>query len=158
MNVLVLCTGNSARSILLEAILNRQGSSRLKAFSAGSQPAGAVHPLSLRLLHDKEHDVSGLRSKSWDEFTGSDAPVLDVVITVCDSAAAETCPIWPGVPVQVHWGIPDPAASIPEKQEQAFQKSYEILDRRAKAFLTLPFENLKSKSLKSELQMISRID
>lgn len=158
MNVLVLCTGNSARSILLEAILNSRGAQHFKAFSAGSQPVGKVHPQTLRLLLEKGHDVSGLRSKSWDEFAGPHAPPLDIVITVCDSAAAETCPIWPGVPVQVHWGIPDPAAATPEKQEQAFQKTYETLERRTKAFLALSFENLKSKSLKSELQMISRID
>ncbi|MGR3661225.1 MAG: arsenate reductase ArsC [Paracoccaceae bacterium] len=158
MNVLVLCTGNSARSILLEAILNRQGAPRVRAFSAGSQPAGAVHPQSLRLLRKKEYDVSGLRSKSLDEFFGPDAPHLDVVITVCDSAAAETCPIWSGVPVQVHWGVPDPAAANPAEQLQVFQNAYATLKRRAMAFLALPTENLESKSLKTDLQMISRIE
>ena len=113
MNILVLCTGNSARSILLEAILNRHGAGRVSAWSAGSQPAGRVHPQSLQLLDTRGYDTSGLRSKSWDVFAATGAPVLDMVITVCGNADSETCPIWHGAPLRVHWGVDDPAALPP---------------------------------------------
>ncbi|MEM8576972.1 MAG: arsenate reductase ArsC [Pseudomonadota bacterium] len=135
MNILVLCTGNSARSILLEALLNARGAGRVTAYSAGSQPAGRVHPQSLRLLAAEGIETASARSKSWDEFAAPGAPVMDAVITVCGSAAEETCPIWPGAPVRAHWGLEDPAAAAEADWDAAFRTAYAILDRRAEAFL-----------------------
>jgi arsenate reductase len=140
MNILVLCTGNSARSILLEALLNKMGEGRIKAYSAGSQPAGKVHPQSINLLQKKGYPVDQARSKSWDEFAGPNAPKMDLVITVCASAAGETCPIWPGAPLRAHWGIPDPAAAAQPDWEQAFETAYQALFRRAQAFVALNTE------------------
>lgn len=135
MNILVLCTGNSARSILLEALLNDLGAGRVRAFSAGSQPAGKVNPHALALLAAKNHPTGGYRSKSWDEFGAPDAPQMDVVVTVCGSAAAETCPMWPGAPLKAHWGVGDPAAAPDPAAPAAFGRAYAILRRRAEAFL-----------------------
>lgn len=140
MNILVLCTGNSARSILLEALLNKMGAGEIKAYSAGSQPAGKVHPQSLKLLQQKGYPVDQARSKSWDEFAGPGAPAMDLVITVCASAAGETCPIWPGAPLRAHWGIADPAAAAQPDWEEAFEAAYQALHRRAEAFVALSAE------------------
>jgi arsenate reductase len=131
-NVLFLCTGNSARSIMAEAILNKIGEGRFRAYSAGSQPKGQVHPQTLRLLNELGHDTTGLRSKSWDEFAGKDGLAFDSVITVCSNAAGETCPIIPGKPAKVHWDIPDPAAArgTPAQIEAAFRQAYERLSSR----------------------------
>jgi|SRR5205085_6704694 len=134
-NVLFLCTGNSARSILAEAILNRDGGGRFRAWSAGSFPKGAVHPMALALLAGHGVDKSGLRSKSWDEFLGDEAPVFDHVITVCDNAAGEVCPIWPGHPARAHWSIPDPAAVEGEGQRAAFETAWQSLHERIGNFL-----------------------
>ncbi len=157
MNILVLCTGNSARSILLESILNHDGAGRIRAFSAGSNPTGRVHPQSLRLLQDLGHETSTARSKSWDEFGLPDAPKMDAVITVCGSAAGETCPIWPGTPVRAHWGVEDPAAAPKKDQPAAFNEAYEILGRRARALLALPLERLAGPDLKAELDRIGKV-
>jgi arsenate reductase (thioredoxin) len=175
MNILVLCTGNSARSILLESILNHSAGGRLQAWSAGSNPAGQVHAQSLALLTDLGHDTTGLRSKSWDEFAAaaaSDAlpvppapathsvPVMDLVITVCGSAAGETCPFWPGAPLRAHWGVEDPAAVTGADQKQAFQTAYDILNRRALALLTLlapGAEQLIPSALQRELNRIGEL-
>jgi arsenate reductase len=131
-NVLFLCTGNSARSILAECIANRLAGGRLRAFSAGSHPKGAVHPLTLEILEKYGYETSGLRSKSWDEFSGASAPRIDAIVTVCDQAAAEACPIWPGHPAQLHWSIPDPAAATggPDERRRAFELAYRDLERR----------------------------
>jgi arsenate reductase len=137
MNILVLCTGNSARSILLESLLNRLGAGRVTAWSAGSRPAGRVHPASLGLLAAKGYDTAGLRSKSWDEFALPGAPKMDLVITVCGSAAGEACPIWPGAPLRAHWGVEDPAAAAEADWPAAFEAAYAALETRARAFLAL---------------------
>ena len=147
LNILVLCTGNSARSILLESILNHTSNGRIKAFSAGSNPTGKVHPHALRFLSKLGHDISGARSKSWDEFAKPDAPVMDMVITVCGSAAAEVCPIWPGVPLRFHWGVDDPADCTTDC-DQAFRNAYDILARRADKLLALPLEEMDAAALK----------
>lgn len=157
MNILVLCTGNSARSILLEALFNMASDPRITAFSAGSQPSGKVHPQSLALLAALAHETSQYRSKSWDEFSTADAPAMDIVITVCGSAAAETCPIWPGTPLHSHWGVDDPATAKTNDQLYAFQQTYEILNRRTKAFLNLPLQELPRDDLRRELQRIGQI-
>ncbi|MEM9844370.1 MAG: arsenate reductase ArsC [Pseudomonadota bacterium] len=157
MNILVLCTGNSARSILLEHILNAKGSGRVRAFSAGSQPAGQVHPQSLRLLQQLGYDTALARSKSWDEFEGNDAPVMAAVITVCASAAGETCPIWPGAPLRAHWGVEDPAAASSSDWEVAFNTAYDILERRATALLAHPIENLSASDLKAALESAGHV-
>ncbi len=157
MNILILCTGNSARSILLESILNHEGGGRVHAFSAGSQPAGRVHPQSLALLGALGHDTRSARSKSWDEFAGPGAPKMDAVITVCGSAAGETCPIWPGAPIRAHWGLEDPAAAPEPDQPLAFQAAYDILHRRAAALLALPLDQLDAAALKSELDRIGTL-
>ena len=155
-NVLFLCTGNSARSIMAEVILNRAGQGRFRAFSAGSQPKGQVHPYALDLLGKLNYDVSGLRSKSWLEFAGSDAPKLDFVFTVCDNAAAETCPVWPGQPMTAHWGIPDPAAATGKEAEirLAFADALRMLTNRINIFVALPIRSLDALSLQRQLNAI----
>jgi len=153
MNILVLCTGNSARSILLEALLNRRGRGRLIAWSAGSQPAGQVHPQALALLRDKGYDTAPLRSKSWDEFGGAYAPVMRAVITVCGNAASETCPIWPGAPLRAHWGVEDPAAA-PADQPAAFARAYALLAGRADELLARNFETMGDEALGALLTRI----
>lgn len=157
MNILVLCTGNSARSILLESELTAASNGRITAFSAGSNPSGKVHPQSIALLNGLGRDVSKARSKSWDEFEGVDAPIMDAVITVCGSAAAEECPYWPGAPVRTHWGVEDPAAAIEDNWQDAFDTAYDILSRRAAALIALPFETLDAATLKSELDRIGTL-
>ncbi|HYD12364.1 MAG TPA: arsenate reductase ArsC [Allosphingosinicella sp.] len=137
-NVLFLCTGNSARSILAEALLNRDGGRRFRAFSAGSHPKGEVHPMALEVLRDGGFPTRGLRSKSWDEFAGADARPLDVILTVCDNAAGEICPVWPGQPVTAHWGIEDPAAVEGANQRAAFELALQRLAERIEALLALP--------------------
>lgn len=148
-NVLFLCTGNSARSVLAEAILNHWGQGLFKAYSAGSYPKGAVHPLSLQLLGQLGLPIAGLRSKSWDEFAKSGAPRMDYIFTVCDQAAGEVCPIWPGHPITAHWGLPDPAAATGTEAERmiAFRDAFRILETRIKYFLTFRFKELKRDEL-----------
>jgi len=159
-NVLILCTGNSARSILGEALFNRLGEGRVRAFSAGSKPAGAVHPAALRLLERKGHDRAGLRSKNWNEFATREAPPMDIVITVCGNAAGEACPVFPGRAVRAHWGLPDPAAVIGEDAaiDAAFEQTYGLLQRRVKAFLDLPFEDLTDGALQAGLDTIGAME
>jgi arsenate reductase (thioredoxin) len=159
-NVLFLCTHNSARSVLSECILNRRGEGRFRAFSAGSAPRGAVNPLALELLNKEGYDTSGLRSKSWDEFAATDAPALDLVVTVCDAAAAEACPIWPGHPLTTHWGVPDPSAATGSEAERraAFERAYLQLETRIEKFLTLPFDSLDTQELKERLAAIGSMD
>jgi len=142
--VLFLCTGNSARSILAEAILNFRGAPNFSAYSAGSHPAGRIHPGAVRLLESAKLPTAGLRSKSWDEFAKPDAPKMDFIFTVCDNAANEVCPVWPGHPMTAHWGVPDPAAvtSTSEQIEKAFHDAYVTLDRRIGLFLSLPIASL----------------
>ncbi len=155
-NVLFLCTGNSARSIMAEAILNRLGKDKFRAFSAGSDPKGAVHPGTLTLLNKLGYDTSGLRSKSWNEFAAPGAPVLDFVFTVCDNAANEVCPVWPGQPMTAHWGIPDPAAVTGDDitVARAFRNAYAALERRIELFAALPFKSLDRMALKKRLDQI----
>jgi arsenate reductase len=157
-NVLFLCTGNSARSILAECILNREGQGRFKAFSAGSQPKGQVHPFALELLKKMNHPTAGLRSKSWDEFAVTGAPHLDFVFTVCDNAASEVCPIWPGQPMTAHWGVPDPAAAEGTEAERhlAFAKAYRMLHNRVSIFVSLPMAAIDRLSLQKRLDEIGR--
>ena len=155
-NVLFLCTGNSARSILAEAILNKDGAGRFRAFSAGSFPKGTVHPEALRLLDELGYPTDGLRSKSWDEFAIEAAPPLDFVFTVCDNAAGETCPVWPGQPMTAHWGIEDPAAADDEHQQRAFRNAYYALRRRIELFLALPMQSIDELSLQTKLREIGR--
>ena len=155
-NVLFLCTGNSARSILAEAILNQHGMGRFRAYSAGSFPKGKVHPAAIELLADLDYDTGDFRSKSWDEFSGPGAPKLDFVFTVCDNAAGEVCPIWPGQPMTAHWGIEDPAAVEGEGQEQAFWNAYQQLLRRIQLFLALPLEDIDELSLQNRLKDIGK--
>jgi len=157
-NVLFLCTGNSARSILAEAILNFKGKPNFTAYSAGSHPAGTVRPEALRQLQQAHIPLTGLRSKAWDEFSGPGAPKLDFVFTVCDNAAKEVCPVWPGQPLTAHWGVPDPAAvhSSEAEIERAFRDAYFILDRRISLFLCLPFKALDNLALKRELDNIGQ--
>jgi protein-tyrosine-phosphatase len=157
-NVLFLCTGNSARSILAEAILNKEGEGRFRAFSAGSFPKGAVHPQALKLLGEFGYSTAGYRSKGWDEFALASAPWLDFVFTVCDAAAGETCPIWPGRPMTAHWGIPDPAAAPAERQERAFRDAFFALQNRIRLFLTLPLTSIDEMSLRTKLREIGRTD
>ena len=146
LNVLFLCTGNSARSIMAEVILNRAGQGKFKALSAGSQPKGEVHPYTLDLLRKLHYDVIGLRSKSWLEFSGPDAPKLDFVFTVCDNAAAETCPVWPGQPMTAHWGVPDPVAATGTEAERryAFADALRMLTNRINIFVSLPLAKSRS--------------
>jgi arsenate reductase (thioredoxin) len=157
-NVLFLCTGNSARSIMAEAILNHKGAPNFAAYSAGSHPAGAVNPYALRQIVSAGLPTDGLRSKSWDEFAMPAAPKMDFVFTVCDKAAAEVCPVWPGQPVTAHWGIPDPAAVVgtPEEIERAFRDAFSTLDRRIGLFLALPLASLERLALERELRRIGR--
>jgi arsenate reductase (thioredoxin) len=157
-NVLFLCTGNSARSILAEAIMNQKGQPNFTAHSAGSHPTGKVRPEALRQLESAHLPTTGLRSKSWDEFAQPGAPQLDFVLTVCDNAANEVCPVWPGQPMTAHWGIPDPAAvqGTPEQIEKAFRDAFFLLDRRISLFLSLPLATLDRFSLKNEIDEIGR--
>ena len=157
-NVLFLCTGNSARSIIAEAILNRAGRGRFKAFSAGSQPKGKINPRTLDLLRKFNYDVSTLRSKSWTEFAKPGAPDLDFVFTVCDNAAGESCPLWPGQPITAHWVIPDPVAASGTQAEiaLAFKDAYRMLNRRIDLFLALPIEKLDRLVLTTRLREIGR--
>jgi arsenate reductase len=159
-NVLFLCTGNSARSIVAEAILNKVGDGKFCAFSAGSQPKGQIHPLTLQLLHDLQYDIAGLRSKSWNEFAKPGAPPLDFVFTVCDNAAGETCPVWPGQPMTAHWGIPDPAAATGSVAEVglAFKDAHRMLRQRIAAFAALPVKSLDRLSLQAKLRDIGRME
>jgi arsenate reductase len=161
-NILILCTGNSARSILAEALFNALGGGRVRAFSAGSKPAGKVNPHALALLEEQGLDSANLRSKSWDEFAAPGAPDLDLVVTVCDNAAGETCPLWPGVPLRAHWGIADPAAAEVAKAgndediRAAFMKAYALLAERILTFLSLSFETLDRAELQKHLAEIGR--
>ena len=157
-NVLFLCTGNSARSILAEAILNFKGKPKFTAYSAGSHPTGAVRPEALRQLAQAHMPTGGLRSKSWEEFSRPGAPTLDFVFTVCDNAANEVCPVWPGQPVTAHWGVPDPAAVQGNKTEieRAFRYAFFLLDRRISLLLSLPFKALDNLALKRELDRIAQ--
>ncbi len=155
-NVLFLCTGNSARSILAEALLNRDAGGRFRAFSAGSFPKDAVHPMALEVLRAGGFPTAGLRSKSWDEFAGAEAPPLDFIVTVCDNAAREACPIWPGQPVTAHWGIEDPAAVEGPGQRAAFDLALQRLAGRVQAFLALP-EGTDGADLKARLRAIGQM-
>lgn len=155
-NVLFLCTGNSARSILAESILNAMGRGRFKAYSAGSHPAGQVNPFALELLKKNRLPSDDLRSKSWDEFTAPDAPELDFVFTVCDNAANEVCPVWPGQPMTAHWGVPDPAAveGSDEEKRKAFFTAYNQMHHRLLIFVNLPLDKIDRLSLKQRLDEI----
>ncbi|WP_395020886.1 arsenate reductase ArsC [Dongia sp.] len=157
-NVLFLCTGNSARSILAEAILNREGKGKFVGYSAGSQPKGQVHPFAIDLLKKLNHPTDGLRSKSWDEFAGAGAPEMDFVFTVCDNAASEVCPVWPGQPMTAHWGLPDPAAAEGSEAERrlAFADAYRQLSNRISIFTSLPIASLDRLSLQRRLEDIGR--
>ncbi|HUE79468.1 MAG TPA: arsenate reductase ArsC [Sphingomicrobium sp.] len=155
-NVLFLCTGNSARSILAEAVMNRSGAGRFRAFSAGSFPRGDVHPMALEILGELGFPTDGLRSKSWDEFAVPGAPQMDFVLTVCDDAAGETCPIWPGHPMTAHWGIEDPAKVEGPRQKQAFLTALSYLQARIALFMALPLESLDEMTLANRLRQIGR--
>ena len=157
-NVLFLCTGNSARSILAEVILNDRGKGKFKAFSAGSHPKGAVHPLALALLERRRLPTDGLRSKAWDEFAQPGAPPLDFVFTVCDNAAGEVCPIWPGQPMTAHWGQPDPAAVEGSDLDKtnAFREAFRMLERRIELFIALPISTLDRLALSHKIREIGK--
>lgn len=159
-NVLFLCTGNSARSILAESALNKLGEGRFRGFSAGSFPKGAVNPIALRLLERIDYPTEGLRSKSWEEFSQPDAPHMDFVFTVCDDAAGETCPIWPGHPMTAHWGIEDPsrAEGTEIERERAFVTALRYLENRIKLFLALPIAALEAKALDAKLREIGHAE
>jgi arsenate reductase len=159
-NVLFLCTGNSARSILAESILNKEGGGRFRAFSAGSHPAGRVNPLAIEVLSEHEFPIEGLRSKSWDEFAVPGAPVMDFVFTVCDNAAGEACPVWPGQPMTAHWGIEDPARAVGThfQQKAAFIAAARYLKNRISAFLSLPLQSIDRMALTNQLHEIGRLD
>jgi protein-tyrosine-phosphatase len=156
--VLFLCTGNSARSILAEALLNSHGGGRFRAFSAGSHPTGRVNPYTLELLEGRGIAAEGARSKSWDEFAKPGAPTLDFVFTVCDNAAGEVCPVWPGQPITAHWGVPDPAAVQGSRIEQmrAFEEAFRILDRRISLFISLPIASIDRLSLRDRVREIGK--
>ena len=157
-NVLFLCTGNSARSIMAEAIMNRKGSPIFTAYSAGSHPAGFVRPEAIRQVQSASLPTEGLRSKSWDEFSGPGAPHLDFVFTVCDNAAKEICPVWPGQPMTAHWGVPDPASGVGTREEidRAFREAFSILERRISLFLSLPLSSLDQMALQRNIDEIGR--
>jgi len=157
-NALFLCTGNSARSILAEAILNQKGSPHFRAYSAGSHPIGRVNPIAVKLLDAAKMPVANLRSKSWDEFAKPGAPKMDFVFTVCDNAANEICPVWPGQPITAHWGVPDPAAvsGTPQQIERGFRDAYLLLDRRISLLLSLPLSSLDTLTVKKELARIGQ--
>jgi len=157
-NVLFLCTGNSARSIMAEAILNQKGRPNFTAYSAGSHPSGSLRPEALTQLKTAHLPTTGLRSKSWDEFAQPGAPALDFVFTVCDNAAREICPVWPGQPMSAHWGVPDPAAvqGSREEVERAFREAFFTLERRIGLFLSLPLSSLDSLAIKNEVDRIGR--
>ncbi|VTZ24944.1 Protein-tyrosine phosphatase, low molecular weight [Methylocella tundrae] len=159
-NVLFLCTGNSARSIMAEAILNKIGAGRFRAFSAGSHPKASVNPFAIRTLESFEVPTAGLRAKSWEEFARPEAPALDFVFTVCDNAAGETCPAWPGQPMTAHWGIEDPASveGTDVQKEAAFDMAYYYLERRISLFIALPFKSLDKLTLSGRLQDIGRTE
>ena len=158
LNVLFLCTGNSARSIMGEVVLNRLGRGKFKGYSAGSHPAGAVNPIALQVLQQAHYDISGLRSKSWDEFAQAGAPKLDFVFTVCDDAAKEVCPIWPGQPMTAHWGLPDPVKAQGSDAERhlAFADSLRMMTNRIGIFVSLPFDKLSKLSLQKQLDEIGQ--
>lgn len=158
LNVLFLCTHNSARSIIAECIMNRLGIGRFKAYSAGSQPSGRVHPYALDLLRKLDYDTTTLRSKSWEEFTAPDAPHLDFVFTVCDNAANEVCPVWPGQPISAHWGVPDPSVAEGTESERrlAFADTHRMLYQRIGIFTSLPLASLDKLSLQQRLDDIGR--
>ena len=157
-SVLFLCTGNSARSIMAEAIINRIGMGKFKGYSAGSMPKGQIHPMTLSLLNKLNYDTSALRSKSWEEFSGPGAPELDFVFTVCDNAANEACPVWPGQPMTAHWGVPDPVEAQGDEVQRAlaFADTYRMLNNRISVFTSLPLESLDSLTLKRQLDKIGR--
>ena len=157
-NVLFLCTGNSARSIMAEAILNRKGKPHFTAYSAGSQPAGKVRPEALKQIQAAKLPVDNLRSKNWNEFAAPGAPRMDFVFTVCDNAAKEVCPVWPGQPMTAHWGVPDPGAmeGTPEEIERAFRDAFMTLDRRISLFLCLPLSSLDKLAIRKEIDRIGR--
>jgi arsenate reductase len=159
-NVLFLCTGNSARSIMAEAILNKLGAGRFRAYSAGSHPKGQVHPEALHLLQSIGYETSGFRSKSWSEFADPGAPLLDFVFTVCDNAAGEVCPVWPGQPMTAHWGLPDPAEAKgnPAEISLAFKDTYRMLNQRIGIFVSLPLRSLDQLSLQKKLRDIGRME
>ena len=159
-HVLFLCTGNSARSILAEALLNTVGEGRFRAFSAGSHPTGRVHPIAIELIQTRGLHADDPRSKSWDEFAGEDAPSMDFVFTVCDSAAGEVCPVWPGRPLTAHWGVPDPAAveGTEEEKRQAFVAALQALSDRISLFVSLPIDQLDRIRLQEHLEAIGRAD
>jgi arsenate reductase (thioredoxin) len=157
-NILFLCTGNSARSIMAEAIMNRKGVPNFTAYSAGSHPSGKVRSEALRQIEDAGLNTAGFHSKSWDEFATRSAPVMNFVFTVCDNAANEVCPVWPGQPITAHWGVPDPAAATgtPEEIDRAYRQAFSILERRITLMLSLPLASLDSMALKSELDSIGK--
>jgi arsenate reductase (thioredoxin) len=157
-NVLFLCTHNSARSVIAECILNRQGNGNFRAFSAGSEPGGSVHPYALDLLRHSHYDTGGLRSKSWDEFAAPEAPPMDFVFTVCDDAAKEACPVWPGQPMTAHWGVPDPSRAEGTEVEKrlAFADAYRMLQRRIDLFTSLPLRSIDRLALKKRLDDIGQ--
>jgi protein-tyrosine-phosphatase len=157
-NVLFLCTANSARSIMAEALLNAMGRGRFQAYSAGSHPAGSVNPYAIELLRRNRLPVDALRSKSWDEFAAPGAPILDFVFTVCDAAAGEVCPVWPGQPISAHWGVPDPAAESgsDDEKRRAFFTAYSQLQHRISIFVSLPLEKIDRVKLKQDLDAIGR--
>jgi arsenate reductase len=159
-NVLFLCTGNTARSVLAEGILRKDGAGKFRSFSAGSQPKGVVNPFALETLEAFKYPTDGFRSKSWEEFAAPDAPVMDFVFTVCDSAAGEACPFWPGQPMTAHWGIPDPAAveGTDLEKQAAFNEAFRFLRNRIGAFVNLPIKSVDKLSLGAKLREIGRMD
>ena len=159
MNVLFICTGNSARSIIAESLLNQLGGGKFRAYSAGSHPAGFVHPKALALLERNRLRTTDLRSKNWEEFAANGAPTMDFVLTVCDKAAGEVCPVWPGQPMSAHWGVADPAAVVgtDAQMDKAFSDAFIVLQRRIALFLNLPIDKLERLSLLKELQAIGKV-